>query len=54
MFVNNLILIIVTALITVIFALWKFRSERWLEQKIETYTKVIESLYKINKVACHS
>lgn len=40
---------IITAGLTLVFALWQFRSKRMVELKIEKYTRVIETLYYINK-----
>ena len=43
----GLILSIVTAILTVRLSLRRFYAERWWERKVEAYTSIFESLYRL-------
>ena len=45
--ISNLTLAVPTALLTVFFSLWRFRSEKWWEIRVKTYKDIIQILYSM-------
>lgn len=43
------LIILATSILTAIFSFWTFRSERWWELKVKTYTNIMESLHYVKK-----
>jgi hypothetical protein len=48
---SGLLIAVITSLLTVRLALWRFHSEKWWERKAELYSNLIEALYDMR---CYS
>ena len=48
-FLYSVFIILATSILTAIFSFWRYRSERWWELKVGTYSKIMESLHYIKK-----
>ena len=51
--VVGLVIAVVSARVTVHFALKRFYSEKWWERKAEAYSSIIEALHHIRNYADH-
>lgn len=52
--VVGVVIAVISARVTVHFALKRFYSEKWWERKVEAYTSIIESLHHIRNHADHN
>lgn len=46
---NSIFIIICTSFLTAIFSFWNYRSGRWWELKVTTYSNIMQSLHYIKK-----
>jgi len=48
-FFYSVLIILATSTLTTIFSFWRYRSEKWWELKVKTYSNIMESLHYIKK-----
>lgn len=48
-FLYSIFIILATSTLTATFSFWRYRSERWWELKVQTYSKAMEALHYIKK-----
>src|SRR5689334_9558936 len=47
-FISTLFVAAVTSLLTIQLALWRYRSEKWWDRKVELYSRLIEAIYDMH------
>ena len=45
---TGLFIAVVTSILTVWLALWRFHSEKWWERKVELYSRLMEALFDMH------